>query len=157
MVGHVRRRGIFFWGTALVGPVALIGAVSMSQVRASTERNAYGTSAAMPGMSAAQMARMAGHAAASTHTVLALHKKVVHITIHNFAFGPARIEVSPGTKLIWTNTDSDPHTVDSTKNIWSSEALDTGGTFARTFGKAGTFTYYCSIHPFMHGTVIVKK
>lgn len=90
-------------------------------------------------------------------TVLLLHHKVIHITILNFAFNPAKVEVSPGTKIIWTNQDSDPHTVDSTKNVWNSEALDTDGTFARVFKATGTFPYYCSIHPFMHATVIVHK
>lgn len=90
-------------------------------------------------------------------TTVELHRKVVHVTVLNFKFMPASLVVSPGTRIIWTNQDSDPHTIDSTKNVWSSEALDTGDHFARTFGKAGTFPYYCSIHPFMHGTVIVKK
>lgn len=90
-------------------------------------------------------------------TKVELHRKVVHVTILNFKFTPASLVVSPGTHIIWTNQDSDPHTVDSTKNVWSSEALDTGNHFTRTFSKAGTFPYYCSIHPFMHGTVIVKK
>jgi plastocyanin len=135
----------------------LIGA-GMSRAQASLEPSVPGPSAAMAGMSAAQMAQMAQRStSASTRTVVMLHKKVVQITIHNFAFNPARIEVSPGTKIVWTNTDSDPHTVDSTKNIWTSEALDTDSHFARTFGRAGTFAYYCSIHPFMHGTVIVKR
>lgn len=90
-------------------------------------------------------------------TVKMLHRKVIQITITNFAFSPAAVEVSPGTKIIWTNHDSDPHTVDSTKNVWTSEALDTDGRFTRLFKKTGAFPYYCSIHPFMHATVIVVK
>jgi plastocyanin len=46
--------------------------------------------------------------------------------------------------------------VDSATNIWSSEALDTDSSFSRTFKKDGTFPYYCSIHPFMKATIIVK-
>ncbi len=101
-----------------------------------------------------------GKAHTSTYpagTVMRLHQRSVKVTISNFAFQPARLVVSPGTKIIWTNKDSDPHTVDSTTNVWTSEALDTDGQFARTFTKTGTFPYYCSIHPFMHGTVYVKK
>ncbi len=90
-------------------------------------------------------------------TVTQLHQRVVRVTIHNFAFGPARLVVSPGTRIVWTNTDSDPHTVDGAKGLWSSEALDTGNQFAHVFAKAGTFSYYCSIHPYMHGTIVVKK
>jgi plastocyanin len=95
--------------------------------------------------------------ARGTGTVVRLHQKVVRVSIHNFAFGPARLEVSRGTRLIWTNTDSDPHTVTSDKGLWASDALDTGNQFARVFKQAGTFPYHCSIHPFMHGTIIVKK
>jgi len=90
-------------------------------------------------------------------TVTQLRQRVVRVTIHNFAFQPARLVVSAGTRIIWTNTDSDPHTVDGTKGLWSSDALDTGNQFARVFKKVGTFSYYCSIHPYMHGTIVVKK
>src|SRR5437763_488200 len=90
-------------------------------------------------------------------TVIRLHQKVVRMSIHNFAFQPAKLVVSPGTRIVWTNKDSDPHTVDSTKGVWTSEALDTDSQFARVFRKTGTFPYYCSIHPFMHGTIVVKK
>jgi plastocyanin len=82
---------------------------------------------------------------------------VVRVRIHNFAFQPATLVVSPGTRIVWTNTDSDPHTVDSTKRVWTSEALDTASRFARVFKNTGPFPYYCSIHPFMHGTIVVKK
>jgi len=86
-----------------------------------------------------------------------LHQAVVRVTIHNFAFGPAHLVVSPGTRVVWTNTDSDPHTVSSNKGDWSSDALDTGNQFARVFSKAGTFPYHCKIHPTMMATVIVSS
>jgi plastocyanin len=108
--------------------------------------------ASMPSMRMAQPA-----AALGAGIVVRLHQKVVRVSIHNFAFGPARLEVSRGTRLIWTNTDSDPHTVTSDKGLWASDALDTDTQFARVFKTAGTFPYHCSIHPFMHGTIIVKK
>jgi plastocyanin len=115
---------------------------------------------AMVGMPMASMASMPmaqPTATRGTGTVVRLHQKVVRVRIHNFAFGPARLEVSRGTRIIWTNTDSDPHTVTSDKRIWASEALDTGMHFARVFKQAGTFPYHCAIHPYMHGTIIVKK
>jgi len=74
----------------------------------------------------------------------------------NFAFVPARIEVSPGTRVVWTNHDSDPHTVTSDRAGFSSQALDTGQRYAEVLGKAGTHAYHCTIHPFMHGTVVVE-
>ncbi|HWE61267.1 MAG TPA: cupredoxin domain-containing protein [Chloroflexota bacterium] len=144
------KRGPLFLGALLIGQLSLVGAIAISQVSAAGGRH----TAAMAPMSAAAMAQMS-HAAAQG-PVLMLHRRLVHITISNYAFHPARLEVSPGTRIVWTNTDSDPHTVDSTKNVWSSEALDTDTTFARQFKKTGTFPYYCSIHPFMRATIIVK-
>jgi plastocyanin len=91
------------------------------------------------------------------NTAILLHRHVVRVTISNFAFKPAHLVVSPGTRIVWTNHDSDPHTVTSDVGIWSSSALDTDSRFSRTFQQGGTFHYHCQIHPFMHGTVTVKK
>jgi plastocyanin len=96
-------------------------------------------------------------AAVTAAAAVRLHQQVVNVSIMNFAFGPARLVVSPGTRIIWTNQDSDPHTVTSTMGIWASEALDTGNRFARVFTTAGMFPYYCTIHPFMHGTIVVQS
>jgi plastocyanin len=106
----------------------------------------------MPGMDMSS-----GVVAAKTAPVLMLHRKVVHVTIDNFKFSPTNLVVSPGTRIIWTNHDSDPHTVDSVKKVWTSSAVDPGSTFARVFKATGSFAYYCSIHPFMHGSVSVRK
>ncbi|HUB04058.1 MAG TPA: cupredoxin domain-containing protein [Solirubrobacteraceae bacterium] len=85
-----------------------------------------------------------------------LHRAVVQVKISNFAFKPARIVVSPGTKVVWTNEDSDPHTVTTDKPGFSSQALDTGSHYAEVIRRAGTYTYHCTIHPFMHGAVVVQ-
>jgi plastocyanin len=82
----------------------------------------------------------------------------VDANIDNFSFGPAELTVSVGTKVTWTNRDDIPHTVVEveTRRSFKSSALDTGDQFAYVFNKVGTFHYICSVHPFMHGTVIVK-
>ena len=98
-----------------------------------------------------------GVAASRSTTVVLLHQRLVRVSIHNFAFAPARLVVSPNTRVVWTNGDGDPHTVTADRSGWASEALDTGNQFARVFKTAGTFPYHCAIHPFMHGTVIVKR
>jgi plastocyanin len=113
---------------------------------------------AMPAISAMSGMNMASAAAAAkTAPVLMLHRKVIHVTIDNFKFTPTNVVVSPDTRIIWTNHDSDPHTVDSVKKGWTSSAVDPGNTFARVFKTTGSFAYFCSIHPFMHGSVIVRK
>jgi plastocyanin len=141
---------------ALCGAVLVLGssAIGAGSILARTNAPAM---AGMPMASMASMPMAQPTAARGTGTVVRLHQKVVRVSIHNFAFGPARLEVSRGTRLIWTNTDSDPHTVTSDKRIWASDALDTGMHFARVFRQAATFPYHCAIHPYMHGTIIVKK
>ena len=141
---------------ALCSAVLVLGssAIGAGSILARTNAPAM---ASMPKTSMASMPMAQLAATRGTGTVVRLHQKVVRLSIHNFAFGPARLEVSRGTRLIWTNTDSDPHTVTSDKSVWASDALDTGNQFARVFKKAGTFPYHCSIHPYMHGTIIVKK
>src|SRR6266480_1714841 len=81
---------------------------------------------------------------------------VKRVTIKDFKFQPQRIVVHRGTRIVWTNTDSDPHTISSKTAHWASQALDTGQSFSRVAHRAGTFHYICTIHPFMHGTVTVK-
>ena len=79
------------------------------------------------------------------------------VEIHNFHFMPAQITVPAGAQVTWTNTDEEPHIVVSTGNQFpSSPALDTGDHYQATFAKPGTYTYFCSIHPQMVGTIVVK-
>ena len=67
------------------------------------------------------------------------------------------ITVAVGTAVAWTNRDSFPHTTteDSDAEIWDSLALDLGESFKFTFTEAGTFSYFCAIHPTMTATVTV--
>jgi plastocyanin len=78
------------------------------------------------------------------------------VQIHNFAFVPQIIVVKPGTMVVWTNADEDPHTVTSTDKSFHSSAMDTRDTFSFTFAKPGDFAYFCALHPHMTGKVIVK-
>jgi plastocyanin len=80
------------------------------------------------------------------------------VTIDNFAFGPATLTVPRGTTVVWTNKDDDPHTVvnDGDAKLFKSPALDTDESFTFTFNEAGTFKYFCNIHPRMQGTVVVQ-
>lgn len=85
----------------------------------------------------------------------AMHKTA--ITIRNFAFEPATLNVSAGSKVVWINRDDEPHLVVSASGQFpASPALDTDDSYAAVFSKPGTYTYFCSIHPHMVGTIIVK-
>jgi plastocyanin len=78
------------------------------------------------------------------------------IKIDNFVFGPQTITVPVGATVTWTNSDDIPHTAVSTDGVFKSKVLDTDEKFSYTFTKPGTYAYYCTIHPKMTGTVIVK-
>lgn len=79
------------------------------------------------------------------------------IEIKDFAFNPQTITVKSGDKITWINHDEEPHTVVSVeKQFKKSSALDTDQQFTVTAGAPGTYSYYCSVHPKMTGTIIVK-
>lgn len=82
--------------------------------------------------------------------------KPAEIRIDNFSFAPGTITVPPGTQVHWTNHDDIPHTVVSEDNSFKSKALDTDDQFSYTFSKPGTYRYFCSLHPKMTATVVVK-
>ncbi|MGO9156860.1 plastocyanin/azurin family copper-binding protein [Mycobacterium sp.] len=77
------------------------------------------------------------------------------VNIDNFAFAPATLTVRAGSTVTWTNHDEEPHTVAASDGSFHSPGMGTGATFSHTFSAAGTFDYVCSIHPMMHGTVVV--
>ncbi|MFZ0138514.1 MAG: cupredoxin family copper-binding protein [Candidatus Sulfotelmatobacter sp.] len=78
------------------------------------------------------------------------------VKIDNFVFGPGTITVPVGTTVTWTNGDDIPHTSVSTEGVFKSKVLDTDEQFSYTFTKAGTYPYYCTIHPKMTGKVVVR-
>lgn len=78
------------------------------------------------------------------------------VRIENFTFAKPLLVVRPGTTVIWTNTDDIPHTVVSKDALFKSKVLDTGDRFSFTFAKPGQFGYFCSLHPHMTGTIVVK-
>ena len=78
------------------------------------------------------------------------------VTIDNFSFGPQKITVPVGATVTWTNRDDIPHTVVSTDGVFKSKVRDTDEKFQYTFTKAGTYPYFCSVHPKMTGQVVVQ-
>ena len=78
------------------------------------------------------------------------------VKVDNFSFGPASLTVAVGTTVTWTNRDDIPQTVVSTDKVFKSKVLDTDEKFSFTFAKAGTYPYFCSIHPKMTGSVVVQ-
>lgn len=79
------------------------------------------------------------------------------ITIDGYAFHPATLTVKKGTAVIWVNKDDDVHTIKSTAGpeTFNSPALDSGTKYGFVFHRAGTYRYVCSVHPYMHGVIVV--
>ncbi len=104
------------------------------------------------GLGIAELRAGAGNFTASAQQT----PETAEVKIDNFSFGPAELRVPVGTTVTWTNRDDIPHTVVSTDKVFKSRVLDTDEKFSFTFSKAGTFPYFCSIHPKMTGKVVVQ-
>ena len=78
------------------------------------------------------------------------------ITVHikDFAFHPPTLTITAGQTVRFINDDQDAHTV--TGVGFDSEGLDTGDSWTHTFDKPGTYMYYCELHPYMKGTIVVR-
>ena len=82
---------------------------------------------------------------------------MTRVAIMGYKFVPSRTTVTVGTRVTWTNQDTDHHNVYSDNDVWSvSPSLGKGNTFSVTFKKPGTYPYHCGFHPFMTGTIVVK-
>ena len=80
---------------------------------------------------------------------------VTRVTIQNFAYQRANIQVRVGTTVTWTNQDKVPHSITFKNGTKDSGLLTYGKSFRYTFTAPGTYHYYCTVHPYMVGTVIV--
>ncbi len=80
----------------------------------------------------------------------------------NECFVPYEVTVVVGGKVTWSNGDSAAHTVTSGSagggptGVFDSSLFMAGTTFSHTFTDAGTFDYFCMVHPWMNGKIIVK-
>jgi amicyanin len=110
-----------------------------------------GKSASGDGMAGMAMPPNAAASGANTSTPVATNA----VTIANFKFSPPTITVTAGSMVVWTNNDSVQHDITFDGGKIRSSVLNQNDTFSHTFPTAGTYHYICSIHPFMHGTVIV--
>jgi plastocyanin len=78
------------------------------------------------------------------------------VEIKDYEYLPATLTVPSGTTVTWTSHDDEPHTVTSSEKVFASPGLDADETFSYTFATPGTYTYYCTLHPHMTGTITVK-
>jgi plastocyanin len=80
------------------------------------------------------------------------------VLIQDFSFKPAHITIKRGTKVRWINKDPHPHTASAINpRRFDSGRLAPGKRYTHTFKSLGKKRYHCEIHPFMKGSVVVKK
>ena len=72
------------------------------------------------------------------------------------AYNPNPITITHGQSVMWVNNDTTTHTSTSDNNTFNSGSIAPGGSFSFMVPNAGTFTYHCTIHPGMVGTVTVQ-
>jgi plastocyanin len=127
--------------------IAVLGLAVLALTACSPAGSAPSPSTSMPGMSMPATTQSTSDQPVAANTV----------SIKNFAFDPPSITVKAGTTVTWTNADQDPHTVtsDGKSGPLNSKPLNQGDTYQYTFAQAGTFSYLCTIHPFMTATVTV--
>ncbi|MEA2362714.1 MAG: hypothetical protein QOD71_1859 [Thermoleophilaceae bacterium] len=78
------------------------------------------------------------------------------VTISDFKFSPSDVTVNVGDTVTWSNSGPAPHSATATDGSFDTGILDKGGSGSHTFSKPGTFSYICTPHPFMKGTVTVQ-
>lgn len=133
---------------ALVVVAAIIGFVAFGG------KNNTSTSDNMSSMDMSEQS--SGSSQASTENPVATNE----VEIEDYSFMPGAITVKVGTKVTWTNKDSVRHDVvaDTESNdAPNGPLLAKGESYSFTFTKAGTYSYHCSPHPYMKGTVIVTE
>jgi plastocyanin len=94
--------------------------------------------------------------AASAFRAAPVRAADIEVKIDQYAFIPQRITVKAGTTVTWINDDDVPHTVASSTKLFKSTALDTGDKFSFTFTTSGAYQYFCSVHPYMTGAIVVE-
>ena len=142
----------------LLGLMVVAGCSSpQSATSPSVTFGSAATTPGMPGMSG--MAPMPNMPAGTNSATAGPAAPVAGdaVSIDNFAFAPATLTVHVGSTVTWTNKDEEPHTVVANDGSFHSPGMGSQATFSYTFAKPGTFEYVCSIHPYMHATVVVTQ
>lgn len=79
------------------------------------------------------------------------------VTMADLAYGTTRLEIAPGTMVVWRNDDPVVHTATADDGGWDSGEIAPGESWSRTFDEPGTFAYHCTPHPFMTAEIVVRR
>lgn len=80
----------------------------------------------------------------------------MEVRVDNFTFGPNTLTVPVNSTVTWVNKDDVPHVIASNDGLFKSKAMDTDDSYSYTFTKAGSYPYFCAIHPKMIGQIVVQ-
>jgi plastocyanin len=123
-----------------------------------------GSSSGSMNMSSGQMQSSGGSSSAQTVMISSGAGANQDCVASKNCFNPQTLNVSPGTTVTWKNMDTVSHTVTSgnpsdnqTGTIFDSSLIKPGDTFSFTFKDAGTYNYFCMVHPWMTGQVVVGQ
>lgn len=77
------------------------------------------------------------------------------VGIRNFSYHPGKLTVSKGAQVVFSNSDGIAHTA-TDRGVFDTGHIKPGKSVAVRFTQKGTFAYHCTIHPFMHGKIVVR-
>jgi plastocyanin len=81
---------------------------------------------------------------------------MVTVAISDFKYKAPTVTITAGDTVRFVNQDQEAHTVTADDHSFDSEGVDAGGTWTHRFTKPGRYTYFCELHPFMKGVIIVR-
>ncbi len=125
--------GPYDYGPLVASPTAVVGATASSEVRPTSTPAVSQTAGVSPTVPA-----------------------VVEVRVVNFAFEPAEVTVTVGTTVVWRNVSPTTHTATAKDGSFDSGLLEGGQTYQFRFAQPGTYEYWCTLHPEMVGTIVVR-
>ncbi len=87
---------------------------------------------------------------------LAIAAASTGVTISDFQFSPGTVTVNVGDTVTWSNNGPTGHSATANDGSFDTGILQKGSSGSHTFSQAGSFSYICTPHPFMKGTVVVQ-
>jgi plastocyanin len=137
---------------ALLAPALIASALALSACGSSDDSSTDATSADTAPAETTTEAEAGSSPAPSGEAQRSEKVKIVE-----FTYQPDPVMVQAGGKVIWQNEDTAPHTATADDGSFDTGTLERGKLKSETFKEPGTFTYFCEIHPDMHGTVEVVE
>jgi len=135
-------------------PPVHAGMMAAPYNRPMTARQSTPAVVGMPAAAATNAGEPAPASASGTSTPAA---ESVTVRIDGMRFNPRNITVKPGTTVTWVHGSQMPHTISGNADGMRSGTLYNGQQYSHTFNAAGSYNYFCDLHPSMTGSVVVEQ